>query len=143
MIEIINYTQRELDLEKFKNTVEKILKELKVEQKKVFLYLIGPSRMRKLNKKFRKKNRITTVLSFCWPKEFVSPPNEEALGEIFLCPAYIKKLAKRENLDFWEYFIRITIHGILHLLGYRHKSPEESKIFEAKETEILKKVLKS
>ena len=143
MVEIINFTQRKIDLEKIKKEFEKILKILGIEEKKVIFYFVGPSRMRNLNRKFRGKNKVTTVLSFPSPKDFVYPKEEEILGEIFLCLSYIKKLAKRANLDFELFFLRIAIHGILHLLGYEHQSQEGAKIFEAKEKEILNKVLKS
>ena len=143
MVEIINFTQRKIDLEKIKKEFEKILKILEIEGKKVIFYFVGPSRMRNLNRKFRGKNKVTTVLSFPSPKDFVYPKEEEILGEIFLCPSYIKKLAKRANLNFELFFLRIAIHGILHLLGYEHQNPKEAKIFETKEKEILNKVLKS
>jgi len=143
MVEIINFTQRKIDLEKIKKEFEKILKILGIEEKKIIFYFIGPSRMRNLNRKFRGKNRVTTVLSFPSPKDFVYPKKEEILGEIFLCLSYIKKLAQRANLNFELFFLRIAIHGILHLLGYEHRNPKEAKIFEAKEKEILNKVLKS
>ena len=142
MFEVIDFTQGNLDLENFKKNLEKISEELDLKEKKIIFYLIGSSRMRKLNKKFRKKNRVTSVLSFSSPKEFVYPKGEEIFGEIFLCPSYIRKLARRGNLDFWQYFLKMAIHGILHLLGFDHQNQKEAKIFETKEKEILKKILK-
>ncbi|MCD6085599.1 rRNA maturation RNase YbeY [bacterium] len=142
MLEIVDFTQRNLDLEKLKKKLEEVLKELNLKEKKIVFYLVGASRMRRLNKKFRKKNRVTTVLSFSSPKEFVYPKGKEIFGEIFLCPSYIKKIAIRTNLDFWQYLLEIAIHGVLHLLGFEHQNEKEAKIFKTKEKEILKKILK-
>ena len=72
--------------------------------------------MRKINRKFKGKNRPTNVLSFEAEKGSLRPDlgNERRfLGEIFLAPDYIR--ARGEDLGF------LFIHGFLHLLGYTHK----------------------
>ena len=42
------------------------------------------------------------------------------LGEIIMCPAYIRKCAADENLDFQKEFVRAFSHSVLHLLGWEH-----------------------
>lgn len=59
--------------------------------------------MRKLNRKYRRKNKDSNVLAFA-----LSP----GVGQIFLNPSYIKK----EKGDVFALYI----HGLLHLSGYNH-----------------------
>lgn len=97
MIEVNNLTRSEID-EKFLKRVAK--KTLKSENKvlDVSVALVGRKRIRELNKKYRKKDEATDVLSF-----------GSDLNEIIICPAIAK-----HNLN------KVLIHGILHILGYSH-----------------------
>lgn len=78
----------------------------------------------KINKKFRKLDRPTNVLSFALNKNS---------GELILCPAVIKLEAKDENKNFGKNFRELlgflVIHGMLHLKGWAHSS----KMDEAEE----------
>ncbi|PIR71400.1 MAG: rRNA maturation RNase YbeY, partial [Candidatus Nealsonbacteria bacterium CG10_big_fil_rev_8_21_14_0_10_37_25] len=88
-------------------------------------------RIRKLNKKYRGKNRMTDVLSF--------PDN--GLGEIVICLREVKKNAKKFGSSFKKELSTCLIHGILHLLGYDHeKSVEEVKKMRDREEYYLSQV---
>ena len=63
--------------------------------------------MNDLNKKYRKKDKVTDVLSF-----------GEELNEIVICPSVIK--SKKE-------LVKVLIHGILHVLGYEHSKAMRDK----------------
>ena len=87
--------------------------------------LVGSERIRKLNKKYRKKDRPTDVLSFTY--------NDKS-GEIVICPQEVKKNTKKFGMNFKKELTRVLIHGILHLLGYDHeKSEQDYKKMERKE----------
>jgi PTH1 family peptidyl-tRNA hydrolase len=88
--------------------------------------------IKKLNNEFRNINNVTDVLSF--PLSNTS--------EIYICPRYINRVFKKDK--FTQEIMRVSIHGILHLLGYDHKgkfekdSQEEMfKIQEKKLEEVL------
>ena len=84
--------------------------------------------MKELNKKYRRKNRETDVLSFPGEKE----------GEVIICPSVVKKNAKNFGSSFKSELVRILIHGILHLLGYDHeKSKKEAIKMEKKQAYYL------
>jgi probable rRNA maturation factor len=72
---------------------------------------VSPAKSRELNKKYRKKDKPTNVLSFALRKN---------AGEIILCPAVIKKEAKNFNRTFPQFMQFLVIHGMLHLKGYKH-----------------------
>src|SRR3989344_1157811 len=74
---------------------------------------VDEKKSREINKKYRKKNKPTNVLSFSLHQ------NE---GELVLCPAVIKREAKSFNKTFRQFLGFLVIHGMLHLKGMRHGS---------------------
>ncbi|MCD5396255.1 MAG: rRNA maturation RNase YbeY [Candidatus Pacebacteria bacterium] len=141
MLEINNLTERKINEELLREVAKKVLEG---EKRKgvISLVFIGPNRMRKLNYKYKKKNRVTDVLSFSQISEkgkFIFPPGTRSeLGEIFICPREVKKRAKRQNLDFEKELVRTFIHGLLHLLGYDHQKEKDAQIMFEKEEKYLK-----
>ena len=75
--------------------------------------------MKDLNKKFRKKNNPTDVLSFPFKK------NKRYLGDIAVSYEIVNKRSKRKN--FKLEFDKMWIHGYLHLVGYDHKKIKDYK----------------
>lgn len=130
MIEVNNLTTSQVDENFVKRVAEKVLKGEK-KQGNVSIAFIGEGRMRKLNKKYRKKNKVTDVLAF-----------GEGLGEIVICLREVKKNAKKFNSSFQKELARVLIHGTLHLLSYDHeKSEREGKKMEETEKHYLKKLI--
>ena len=89
------------------------------------LLLSGNKEIKKLNKKFRKKNKSTDVLSFPFYtkkilKKEIKTEKEIYIGDIIINLSKIK--SKRSLKNFKEEFDRLWIHGLLHLFGYDHKS---------------------
>jgi len=131
MIEINNLTNEQFDKKFLKKVAEKILRDKKQKNKDLSLALIGEKRMRELNRKYRKKNKVTDVLAFS-EKEF-------GLGEVIVCPKKVKENAKKYNSNFRIELARVLVHGILHLLGYDHeKSKKEAQKMKEKENYYLK-----
>ena len=149
MIEINNLTTNKIDEDFLKKVAEKVLKE-EGREENLSIAFIGQGRMRKLNRKYRGKNRVTDVLAFpaskvLFEKFKIGPAQKmEGLGEIVICLREVKKNAKRFNTSFKEELIRVLIHGILHLLGYDHEKDEiAAKKMEEKQNYYLKKHLTS
>ncbi len=127
MIEINNLTTVSVDKSFLKKITRIVLKGEK-KQGSLSFVLLGPNKMRALNKKHRAKNRVTDVLAFGQSQKFpILPKNELELGEILICISEVKKNAKRANLDYNKELVRVLIHGILHLLEYEHGKAMEKK----------------
>ncbi len=77
---------------------------------------ISPKKSREINKKYRKIDKPTNILSFSFNK------NE---GEILLCQSVIKKETKKFSRTYKELLGFLVIHGMLHLKGYEHSSRME------------------
>ena len=89
--------------------------------------------MKNLNFKFRKKNKITDVLSF--PIK-IKGKKRIYVGDIAVSYEIIKKRSKKTN--FYLEFDKMWIHGYLHLIGYDHKRRDDFFKMLRKENSILK-----
>ncbi len=82
-----------------------------------------------LNVKWMEKEGPTDVLAF--PMDELRPglvteePEEGVLGDLVLCPAVAARQAKDAGHSTRDEVALLTVHGILHLLGYDHAEPEE------------------
>jgi probable rRNA maturation factor len=115
-----------LDLDLFKKLCDYVLKREKREGSLNVIF-VGTDEIAKYNR-YRGKEEPTDVLSF----ESELP---DFLGEIYICPTYVKENAKYFKVPFQEEMIRVCVHGILHLLGYDHEKNEEDakKMFDVQE----------
>lgn len=148
MIEVNNLTSIPVDITFLKTVAEEVLKREKVKGETVLsIALVGPRRMRKLNKAYRGKNKITDVLAFpeseiAFEKFKIGPfKKTRGLGEVVICAREVKKNAKRFSTTFQEELAYTLIHGVLHLLGYDHeKSKKEAEKMEEKQEHYLKAI---
>lgn len=108
MIRIINLTADLTDNEFFKKIAKIVLRGENQGNKDLSIVLVNQDKIKELNRKYRKKNKATDVLSF-------------ELGDVIICLPEVKKNAKRYQITFQKELTRVLIHGILHLLGYDHK----------------------
>jgi probable rRNA maturation factor len=148
MIGINNLTTNSVDEELLKRGVQEVLKRERIKKKvELSIALVGSSRMRKLNRKYRGKNRVTDVLAFSETEmafeKFETGPfkQKKQLGEIVICLREVKKNSKRLESSFEKELARVLIHGLLHLLGYDHeKNEQETKKMREKEEFYLEKI---
>jgi len=97
------------------------------EIKELSVIAVTPSKIKDINYSWRKKNQVTTIITFLE-------------GDIFICPQEIKNRAQKFNLTESELYQRLLIHGILHLLGFTHKEEKERKEMEELEEKIFLKI---
>ena len=90
--------------------------------------------IKKLNKKFRKKNIETDVLSFPINSRF----NKNYKGDIAICYEIVNSRSKKKNFNIE--FDKMWIHGLLHLLGYNHVKLKDYKQMLRIEQDILKRI---
>ena len=97
------------------------------------ILLTNNKQMKKLNYKFRKKNKTTDVLSF--PIK-IKNKKKIYVGDIAISFEIIKERSRKTN--FFLEFDKMWIHGYLHLIGYDHKKNNDFKKMLKKEKLILK-----
>ena len=133
----------------FNKLVKYFPKKYQFKGKKVSLTLLlsNNKNIKKLNKKFRKKNKPTNILSFPSENKFNLNKNLY-LGDMTISYEFINIPSFVTNLEFKEKVVKIFIHGFLHLLGYDHIKlkdfkkmlKEEEKIYEVIKAKISKLV---
>ncbi len=106
---------------------------LKAERKTqwgVTIALSDNAAVRALNKQYRGKDKPTNVLSF--------PDGESMrLGDIILAYETIAREAQAQGKPLKHHITHLTIHGVLHLIGYDHETETDAKVMERKEIRLL------
>ena len=125
-----------LSKKKIKETVVKIIRRERISGD-VSIHAIGERRMAALNRLYRGRSNPTDVLSFP-AREGEAAFRQTELGDIFLCPGYIRRQAKRFGVSGEEECLRSLIHGMLHLLGYDHQRRAESAEMFRRQEKYLK-----
>lgn len=100
-------------------------------KKNISLALVSPTTIRNLNRIYRSKDRVTDVLSFNIDSAFI-------LGEVIICLAEAKRRARQKAVSLESELKLLTVHGILHLLGYDH---EQSLAAERRQSRQESKIL--
>ena len=117
MIEVNNLTKTQVNETRIKRVALYVLTKEGKKDEGLSIALVSQKRSRELNKTYRKQDRATNVLSFKEP--------EFGLGELVICPAIVRKDAKKYDILFTSAMTWMIIHGVLHLLGYTHKTMEK------------------
>lgn len=137
MVEINNLAKTKINKKDFERIVKIIFRgEKKSLDSDISIAIVSPQKIRSLNKKYRKKDKPTDVLSFVY-----SQHKKNFSGEIIICPRIVKKNSKDAGENFQKELKKVLVHGALHILGYDHeKSAREEKIMRKKEEFYFKKI---
>ena len=125
-LKIINYIKKNIKLLSKKPILKK--------KHSFSILLTNNKNMRSLNKKFRKKNKSTDVLSF--PLNNKNILDNNYLGDIAISFEFVSK--RSIKTDFKYELDRMWVHGYLHLLGYNHIVYKDYKKMHLNELKILK-----
>lgn len=94
---------------------------------------IGAKESRRLNRRYRGKNKAATVLSFSLPP---LEPGGMA-GQILLCIPAVRNEARRLGIPFARWLAELAVHGFLHTLGYRHDDGSARSLMFAHQKAVL------
>ena len=144
MLYIQNLTKAKIDKKFLEEVAEKTLKIAGVEKKaEISLVIVSNRKIKELNKKYRRIDQATDVLSFGQLKtKFIEPPDKILrLGEIFISYQKAKAQAIQHQQTIKKEIAFLFIHGILHLLGYGHAKKKETETMQKLEKKILTSLL--
>ncbi len=98
----------------------------------VTILLTDDATVQALNRQFRAKDSPTNVLSF------PAPPNpEDHLGDVALAYGVCAREAADQGKPLGHHLQHLTVHGVLHLLGYDHIGDDEAEAMEGLERVVL------
>lgn len=104
----------------------------KVKQADICIRLITEEESAHLNSTYRKKTGPTNILSFTYEQFPLLH------GDLAICVPVMFREAAEQHICLDDHWAHLTIHGVLHLLGYDHEKEEEAVVMEALEQDILK-----
>ena len=99
------------------------------------IQLVNSDQMTEFNARYRDKDTDTNVLSF--PVDADLQHRTGLLGDLILCDEVINREAAEQAKPREHHWAHITIHGVLHLLGYDHIDEDDAKNMEALEIQKL------
>ena len=139
MFEIINETDENIkEIENINDFLNFVIKKEDLEKCLFNVIIVNNDYIHKLNKEYRGIDRPTDVISFALEDEVDNIKLDfRVLGDIYISLDKIYEQAKLYNHSFLREFAFLTIHGLLHLLGYDHMVKEEEKIMFKKQDELL------
>src|SRR4030042_3720635 len=133
-IEIANLTKKRIGSDFVKKIIRKAVKLAQSDLKllEISVVFLDEAEIRKINWKYRRKNKSTDVLSL----NLDSGYNKKGIikGEIILCPEVISKNARETKVKFDRELAFVLSHGVLHLAGMRHGK----KMYELQDKVVLR-----
>ncbi len=123
--------------------IKSLNKKLKKYKKNIIyctLLLSDNSEIKKLNKKFRKKNKTTDVLSFPFHKKNTLNSKLKKNKEVYLGDIIINlnKVKNKNNIEKFKLeFNKLWIHGLIHLFGHDHKKNKDFSEMQKIEKKFL------
>ena len=122
LYEVINHTLEVMDAKESIFTIIFVTKE----------------EIHELNKQYRGVDRVTDVISFAVEDAHdVSLSDIRVLGDIYICIDRMKEQAIEYNHSETRELSFLTVHGLLHLLGYDHQTKEEEEVMFNLQRKIL------
>jgi probable rRNA maturation factor len=94
--------------------------------------VVGSAESRRLNARYRGKDKPTNVLSFAG-----KPP---ILGDLVICAQVVRSEAREQRKPLEAHWAHLVVHGALHLIGYDHVREEEAKRMERREIAVLRRL---
>jgi len=98
--------------------------------------IVGAAESRRLNHRYRRKDRPTNVLSF--PASVPRADGSRPLGDLVVCAPVVAREAREQDKTLAQHWAHMIVHGTLHLLGYDHEQPDEARRMERWEAGVLR-----
>lgn len=139
MFEIENLTNEEIkELDTIKDLLNYVIKKEKLKNCLFNIIIVDNEYIHKINKEYRGIDRPTDVISFALEdnKDFIEY-EFRVLGDIYISLDKVYEQSESYGHSFLRELSFLTIHGLLHLLGYDHMEKEDEVIMFKKQDEIL------
>tara|TARA_B110000116_G_C16722374_1_gene529739 strand:- start:366 stop:821 length:456 start_codon:yes stop_codon:yes gene_type:complete len=126
-------------IKKASNHVFDELIQFKNKDYEISFLMVNNDYIKELNANYRSKDSATNVLSFPMMDD-KSLQHENILGDIVISIDKILSESLDQKIDTYKYLSKISIHGILHLLGYDHVLDNDYMVMNQLEEKIINKI---
>ena len=103
------------------------------------IILLNDKKMKKLNLKYKRKNKTTDVLTFISTLKNINY-NKTKYCDIFFSAETIKLYSKHNKISFYDHFTHLLVHSFLHINGYMHKKANDFIKMQKAEIQMLNKI---
>ncbi len=135
---IFNTIDEDIDFTNVDNICKFACKKLDIINPLFNIIIVDKEKIQQINRDYRNKDAVTDVISFAFEEvPDVKYDNLRFLGEIYICYDRCKEQALEYGHSIERELCYLSIHGLLHLLGYDHIKEEDKVIMRALEEEIL------
>jgi probable rRNA maturation factor len=100
--------------------------------------VVGSAESRRLNARYRGKDKPTNVLSF--PPGPLPGGDLRPLGDLVICAQVVRSEAREQRKPLEAHWAHLVVHGALHLIGYDHEREAEAKRMERREIAVLRRL---
>ena len=137
--EVFNETNEKIDVEEEKKIIKYALKHENLKNVEFNVIFVDSKTIKKINREYRNIDRVTDVISFALEDgdENINFEFGRLLGDTYICVDKMKEQAEEYGHSILREQGFLTVHGLLHLLGYDHMTKEEEKIMFEKQELIL------
>ena len=138
-IGIYNQTEKNLkkELRELKRFVKYIVKKENIKDNYFNIIIVDNKYIKEINKTYRNIDKPTDVISFAFNDEQKVIGKLKMLGDIYISIEKAEEQSKEYGHSLKRELSFLTIHGILHLLGYDHMTKEDEEVMFKKQDEIL------
>jgi probable rRNA maturation factor len=106
--------------------------------------VVGAAESRRLNARYRGKDKPTNVLSFPpAPLPARTSPAQASprpLGDLVICAQVVRAEARAQRKHLRAHWAHLVVHGALHLIGYDHQRAAEAARMERREVAVLRRL---
>lgn len=138
---IINLTEETVDdltIDDIDNVCKITFNKLDVCNPILNILIVDNNKIQEINREYRGKDNVTDVISFAFEDyKDIEYDNFRFLGEIYISLQKARKQAEEYGHSERREICYLTVHGLLHLLGYDHMNEEDKKVMRSLEEEIL------
>lgn len=138
---IINLTEETVDdltIDDIDNICKITFNKLDVCNPILNILIVDNNKIQEINREYRGKDNVTDVISFAFEDyKDIEYDNFRFLGEIYISLQKARKQAEEYGHSERREICYLTVHGLLHLLGYDHMNEEDKKVMRSLEEEIL------
>ena len=111
---------------------------MKINNVEFNIIIVDNDRIHEINREYRNKDMPTDVISFALEDDEVFPNLEvRVLGDIYISLDKVYEQSKSYGHSFFRELSFLTVHGILHLLGYDHMNEVDEKEMFSRQELIL------
>ena len=137
-ITVINETDEYVDIALLNKVADYALNSENVDNGVVNIIIVDNKRIKEINKEYRNIDRETDVISFALEDDdtFIELPIR-VLGDIYISIDKVKSQASEYGHSEVREICFLTVHGILHLLGYDHMNKDDELVMFSKQDKIL------